>query len=271
MGRSLSPEFRFRALLNDAEAEADHLRRLIGEALPGNVGRTDFPASTVMLLIDWAATLYEAGVILVRHPKVAAGAQIQLRSLVEIWAHVNWIYGPEEIPIGKDVACRAAKFEVGRFDQMLYSTSSVHSDSVEGGRAVELWRTLRETRDGYGEAHDALGCDGSIPELRGAIINRIEALEARTKQNWFLDLWRIASASTHGFAMEVVKESLSLGDEASFETRGRLLGRLMWIFNGIGVTSLALVRPDAKDRFAGRMKALGARQILAEAGGGKLD
>lgn len=261
-------EMRFGHLLDDAAVLPDHLERFVAAGFgAGSIEEaTTDPLSIIIQLQPWAATQYRAGVVLLRDPRTASAADVLVRGLLELFAHVFWIH-EERTRATRE--CRAVCFALGivRTVRGFLKQNAPRNPGAES-RLTELEAIEGEIQ--RQREHRKCACKARKytdvgPTLRAA--------SQRPDLAWTYDTWSWTSTIAHQF-MPVVSgpsHEVAAPPSASFMERGILLSHFLHVFVNFGIILLEIEHREDILNWRDVADGLVAIEAFKDAVAGRLD
>ncbi len=226
-------------------------------------GPCDYPAKAVWDMRTACITHYMAAVDLIRDPLESPAAALMIRAMLEVYAHLVWIWGGElaanrKDPSGKclgtdaDAGCtqkrRAVCFDLGVAVQRSENLKKVDAGVVPDGTAQAVADELAQLQ----QLHANLGCAGHGRGY-GDVKWMLGMLKANGHLPWAHDLWVVSSGVVHGLVPEFYLSSATgirvKGGPADPETRYKLSGWLASIYANVTDGMLAIQDPGKRPQF----------------------
>lgn len=197
--RDYQARFRERArsvdgVLERARELPTQLDELAADGKSATVEWDDFPAATVAKLRPWAAGVFRAAVAALRDPESAFAAEVQLRALLEVFAHLTWISQAAEPKSGPDdPASRALRIELGIVEERTNALAKSSDASLPEPRAI-IAHDLEERKE---TLRRLLAVRGAPVKPRGYqdVAQTLRALPPEFR--WMSDAWVAASMASH--------------------------------------------------------------------------
>jgi hypothetical protein len=266
-------EARFDAELRVLIAEARLLVNLFEDSLSANFeGRIipghAFPAGTVGRLMLGATPLYESGLLCLSDALTSIGAYGQLRTLIETWAHLDFIEKDDGIDSPE---CRAIRIELGTAELILdlvEKALTAHSSPNELSKAQSRMAqigTLYEDADCKGPRRTYRSTDTTLREI-----------SKREGFDWLLDAYKASSQIIHGMSFD-----WSIGADSSGSAvrvvprpsqRAARLGQFVLAFDGLVQASFRIVGlEDRRPIFRAAVEHVLDNSLLVRAVSGEFD
>ena len=263
-------ERRFGQLLLEARGLADHLERLATHSVsppPASLGEAPVaPLKIVVALEPWAATQYRAGIALLTDSLTASAADVLLRSLLELFAHVFWIH---EGRTPDERECRATCFALGLVrasrDFLAGRTSKDVGADTHLRELQHLDREIERQRQRRKCSCKARKYTDVGPTLKQA--------SRRPDLPWAHDTWAWTSTVAHQIlpVLSDPAQGLAGTPSASFLERSILLSHFLHVFVNYGIILLELERPENVLVWKQFADAVVASKSFREAAAGRYD
>lgn len=264
-------------------ATFDELKAELGEPF---VRWYDFPISTLNKLETAGRVDFRAGLTLLERRDEAYGAEIHVRTLIELLATVAWVTGFERYP--PDVAGarqRAICLEYGLADMLRRVADSVparfHMSKDTPRGANQRYRALKEL-------HDETGCEckgrrwhetqASLDQLIETSKHVVKLLGRAVDENQFEQykhLYTTASAMSHLGLWDRIFQEVAPGVNdfvpANNQVRGNFLGWIVHTYGTSCIWILELERSPRVTEIVAAIKGVLGDPLLRMACEGKLD
>jgi hypothetical protein len=204
-----------------------------GRIIPGDA----FPAGTVGRLMLGTTPLYESGLSCLGEALTSVGAYGQLRTLIEAWAHLDFIKNDDEVDSPE---CRAIRIELGMAQLILDLVEKAltpHSSPDELkkalGRKAQI-ETIYKEHECKGPRRTYKSTDDSLKEM-----SRREGFD------WLLDAYKASSQIIHGTSFD-----WSIGSDVDGNAvrvvpkpsqRAARLGQFVLAYDGLVQTSFEII------------------------------
>jgi hypothetical protein len=216
------------ALARDLPAQLDEL---VAEGTHAAVEPDDSAATTVTKLRRWAGGIFRAAVAALGDPQSARAAEVQLRALLEVCAHLTWIsHGAEPKSLPDDRTARALRIELGIVEERTHALAKASDNSLPEPRAT-MSSDLGERKDGLVRM---LAARGAPVMARGHEDVEQTLIAFPPELQWMTDAWAVASMASPALAPDRNYPDAGAGESTSRleETKERLviLNRLLDIY-----------------------------------------
>lgn len=261
-------QVRFGRLLDDAAALPDHLHRFVAARItPGSVGDATANPLTILLALEpWAATQYRAGIALLHDPRTASAADVLVRGLLELFAHVFWVH---EAGTREARECRAVCFAQGivRTVRAFLKQNATRNPGAEP-RLRELEILEREIQ----RQRERRKCPCKARKY-GDVGPTLRAASQRPDLTWTFDTWAWTSTVAHQLlpVLSDPNQGLAAPLSASFTERGVLLSHFLHVFVNFGIILLETEQPEGILTWRGLANGVVASEVFKDAVAGRLD
>jgi hypothetical protein len=228
-------EARFPRLLGQARELSELFFQIVDHRMPNGIPGDRYPEATVGRLNYTALVQYHAAVANLAEPATALGSLALLRSLIDAWAHLFFIWGKGDLA---DAGCRAIRLELGlTADALSIARSAGSRASAEASIAQERLALLEAARS-------EKGCQGSRRSY-SSVAPTVREMAKADGLDWLVPLWQTASQVVHGAAWDWL---IALQPDGTNQLvypspahRASRLNHLVILYNNVGQTSLLIL------------------------------
>src|SRR6266542_2291793 len=243
----------------------DELKSELGERF---IRWDDFPISTFNKLETAGRVDFHAGLRLLERPAEAYGAEIHIRTLIELLATVAWTTGFDRFPPHLEGARqRAICLEFGASDMLRRASDKIpkrfHLGKETHRGANQRYRALKRLHEETGckcdgrRWHEAQNSLDQVIETSKQVVQLLGRAVTDNQFEQYKHLYSTASAMSHLGLWDRIFQEVAPGVNdfvsASHQHRGNLLG---WIAHTYGTTCIWILELEGSPRVAEMVAAI---------------
>ena len=225
-------------LIAETRLLVNTFEHVFSEAFPSGVVPGDqFPAGTANRLMIGTTPLFEAGVSCLAETGTSLGAYAHLRTLIETWAHLDFILNGDPTD---SVECRAIRIDLGIADLI----SDLVQEALTPLSSQDELAKARIRRAAIQVFYGRYGCTGPARTYR-SILATLKEMAERLGLDWLLDAYKGSSMVIHGtsfdWSIRNGPDGKAIRVTPTPSHRAARLGHFVLAYNGLGQTTFDLV------------------------------
>jgi hypothetical protein len=237
------------------------------------VEHDEFTTHAALRLQHWANLQVKAICQLLRTGDTSPPAYGLIRGVIEVWAHLHWIYNKDQNSTSE---CRAMRVALMLVEEGFNATRGTKPALLEAAEVPDSTAARREALAQVREMIRVKGCKPDGARKRTGAEASVREIASQQNLDWLLPMWRQSSLVVHPLSIEWILEDLGDGRSAivtpPLSQMAARLDHALTAFSNAGMYFLALVGSDEEIApFNGEVAAFRARPFLMEAMGEAFD
>jgi hypothetical protein len=261
-------------IIDEAMALPDALMVAAAGEKPSNwVEYDDFTTATALRLQHWTNLQLRAICQLLRTGDTSPPAYGMIRGVIEVWAHLHWIYNRDDKASWE---CRAMRVALMLAEEGFNSIQGMNPEWLEAAGLVDSIAARREAVVLLREMMRERDCKPQGGRKRSGAEASVKEIATQQSLDWLMPMWRQSSLVVHPLSIEWILEDLGDGRSAiatpPLSQMAARLDHALTAFTNAGNYFLALVgSEDRIEPFNQAVRTFRARPFVMEAMAGSRD